>query len=103
MAVGSNGAAVGWTFRSRSAPSGSTDGPVALRRIVNAPDVDISTEVVRYDPDDPSGWYEDGELTLEPIGTEYADRKFVGFELARLLRHLCRARYRRPHTPSTRR
>lgn len=52
--------------------------PSALRRIVADPRVDIATEVVRYDPDDLSGWFQDGELTLEPIGGEYTDRKFVG-------------------------
>jgi monoamine oxidase len=52
--------------------------PEELSRIVDDPGVEVATEVVRYDPADPSGYFEGGELTLYEIGDEYADRKFVG-------------------------
>ncbi|MEM6852995.1 MAG: FAD-dependent oxidoreductase [Planctomycetota bacterium] len=51
-------------------------GPSILDEIVNDPAVNVTTELMAYDPDDLAGYY-DGRLTLEPIG-DYLDRKFVG-------------------------
>jgi monoamine oxidase len=52
--------------------------PDELSRIVDDPAVEVATEVVRYDPTDPFGYFEDGELFLEETGEEFEDHKFVG-------------------------
>lgn len=48
-----------------------------LTAIINDPARPVPVETVGYAPEEPAGWFEDGELSFEPTGAT-PDRKFVG-------------------------